>query len=60
MPAHRDPGDLARERIGQDVRERAAALAKQADQLEEARVEAAKREADLREEAARVEAARVG
>ena len=59
MPAHRDPGDLARERIGQDVRERAAALAKQADQLEAARVEAAKREADLREEAARVEAARV-
>ncbi len=59
MPAHRDPGDLARERIGQDVRERAAALAKQADQLEAARVEAAKREADLREEAARVEAARL-
>ena len=59
MPAHRDPGDLARERIGQDVRERAVALAKQADQLEAARVEAAKREADLREEAARVEAARL-
>jgi outer membrane biosynthesis protein TonB len=59
MPAHRDPGDLARERIGQDVRERAAALAKQADQLEAARVEAAKREADLREEAARVETARM-
>ena len=59
MPAHRDPGDLARERIGQDVRERAAELAKQADQSEAARVEAAKREADLREEAARVEAARV-
>ena len=58
-PAHRDPGDLARERIGQDAREQAAALAKQADQLEVARVEAAKREADLREEAARVEAARV-
>ena len=58
MPAHRDPGDLARERIGQDVRERAAALAKQADKLEAARVEAAKREGDLREEAARVEAAR--
>ena len=59
MPAHRDPGDLARERIGQDVREQAAALAKQANQLEATRVEAAKREADLREEAARVEAARV-
>jgi hypothetical protein len=59
MPAHRDPGDLARERIDQDVRERAAALAKQTDQLEAAPVEAAKREADLREEAARVEAARV-
>jgi len=59
MPAHQDPGDLARERIGQDVRERAAALAEQADQLEAARVEAAKQEADLREEAARVEAARV-
>ncbi len=59
MPAYRDPGDLARERIGQDVRDAAAALAKQADQLEAARVEAAQREADLREEAARVEAARV-
>ena len=59
MPAHRDPGDLARQRIEQEVREGAAALAKQADQLEAARVEAAKRDADLREEAARVEAARV-
>ena len=59
MPAHRDPGDLGREQIGQDVKERATAFAKQADQLEAARVEAAKREADLREEAARVEAARM-
>ncbi|MBA3253209.1 MAG: hypothetical protein H0T67_02980 [Burkholderiaceae bacterium] len=59
MPAHRDTGDLAQERIGQDVREQAAALAKKADQMEAARVEAAKREAELREEAARVEAARV-
>ena len=60
MPMHREASDLAGERIGQDVRERAAALAKQADQLEATRVEAAKREADLRAEAARVEAARVG
>ena len=59
MPMHREASDLAGERIGQDVGERAAALAKQADQLEAARVEAAKREADLRAEAARVEAARV-
>ncbi len=59
MPARRDPGDLARERIAQDGRQRAAALAEQADQLEAARVEAAKRDADLRAEAARVEAARV-
>ncbi len=48
MPAHPDPGDLARERIAEDVRQRAAALAEQADQLEAVRVEAAKREADLR------------
>jgi hypothetical protein len=59
MPAHPDPGDLARERIDQEVRERASAFAKQADQLEAARVESAKREADLREEAARVDAARL-
>ena len=59
MPARRDPGDLTRERIAQDVRQRAAALAEQADQLESARVEAAKRDADLRAEAARVEAAQV-
>ncbi len=59
MPAHRDPGDLAREQIGRDVRARAAELAQQADQLEAARVEAAKLEADRREEAARVEAARL-
>ena len=59
MPAHRNPGDLAQEQIAQDIQQRAAALAEQADQLEGARVEAAKREADLREEAARAEAARV-
>jgi len=59
MPVHRDAGDLARDRIGQDVRERAAELAKQADQLETARVKAAKLEDDLREEATRVEAARL-
>ncbi|MEO8186890.1 MAG: TonB C-terminal domain-containing protein [Burkholderiaceae bacterium] len=45
MPPHRDSGDLAPERMGQDVREQAAALAKQADQLEAARVEAARVEA---------------
>ncbi len=59
MPAHPDPGDLARERIAEDVRQRAAALADQADQLEAVRVEAAKREAGLAQEAARVEAAQV-
>jgi outer membrane biosynthesis protein TonB len=58
MP-HRDAGDLAPERIGQGVRERAAALAKQADRLEATRVEAAKLEAARQEEAARVEAKRL-
>jgi hypothetical protein len=42
-----------RERIGQDVRERAAEFAKQADRLKAARVEAAKPEAARQEEAAR-------
>lgn len=59
MPAHQDAGDLARDRLAQDARERVAALAQQADQLEAVRVEASKREAALRAEAARVEAARV-
>ena len=58
MPAHPNPDDPAQERIAQDAREGAAALARQVDQLEAARVEAAKRDADLRKETARVEAAR--
>jgi hypothetical protein len=57
-PAHRDAGPAARERIGQDVRQRAAEFAKRADQLAAARIEAAKVKTDLLEKSARIEAAR--
>ena len=59
MSVHRDGSDVAGERIGQDIRERAAEFAKQADRSKAARVEAAKRDAARQEEAARVEAARL-
>jgi TonB C terminal len=67
MPAPRDAGDAAQERIDAQARERAAEAAKldrseqeaqrQAVQLEAARIEAARREAE-RDEAARQAAAR--
>ena len=68
MPAPRDAGDAAQERIDAAAQERADELAKlersereaqqQAMQLEAARIETARQEAEARQEAARLEAGR--